>query len=206
MRRCVAFASLAVLFALTTAASAQENRPASPRGSAQTQVGGTWKGDKYEGGKWIEIDYGRPIKRQRQTLFGAGPEYGAKLSGGAPVWRAGANQTSRLHTEVPLTLGGKKLAAGDYSLFIELKENGWTLILSTQEPMKAYDPKEKKLIWGSYGYDAKQDVLRAPMKLTQAPRSVDQLTMRFLDVTEKGGTLEVAWDTQDATVDFTAGG
>jgi hypothetical protein len=52
-----------------------ERKPASPEGFAATQVGGTYvKGadeDVYQGGKWIEISYGRPIKRGRD-LWGSG--------------------------------------------------------------------------------------------------------------------------------------
>jgi hypothetical protein len=39
-------------------------------------------------GKWIEVTYGRPIKRGRTGLFGEGADYGKALKGGAPVWRA----------------------------------------------------------------------------------------------------------------------
>src|SRR5262252_8191912 len=60
---------------------------------------------KYEGGKWIDVTYYRPIKRGRNDLFGSGPDYGKKLNASAPVWRAGANVTTRLKTEVPLEIG-----------------------------------------------------------------------------------------------------
>src|SRR5579871_4082090 len=83
------------------------SRSMSPEGTAQAQVLGKWtKGSRpaftlgrenYEGGKWIEITYGRPLQRGRD-LFGSGENYGkAALDVGAPgfppppVWRAGAN-------------------------------------------------------------------------------------------------------------------
>src|SRR5512137_2209973 len=50
--------------------------PASPRGTAATQVGGKWveakPGDapRYREGKWIVVDYGRPILRDRKDIFG----------------------------------------------------------------------------------------------------------------------------------------
>ena len=100
-------------------------RAPSPTGSAAIQVG-TWKADDKPGarvttGKWIELNYGRPIKRGRSDLFGAGADYGKTLKGGAPVWRAGANSLTRLKTEASLVFGGKTLPAGAYSLFIDLK-------------------------------------------------------------------------------------
>src|ERR1043165_9553511 len=94
-------ASLAVLV-LGSFAAAQTNRPASPAGTAATQVKG----------KWIEITYGRPIKRGRD-LWGSGADYGKLVNAGAPVWRAGANVTTRLKTELPLIIGGKTVAPGE---------------------------------------------------------------------------------------------
>ena len=51
-------------------------------------------------------------------------------------------------------IGGKKLEPGSYDVFVDLKETGWTLILSTQPTQDKYDPNDKTKIWGSYGYDA----------------------------------------------------
>src|SRR5215216_3650894 len=137
---------VAGMFALATAATivrAQTpNRPMSPEGSAQVQVldtvtkperpAFTLGRENYQGGKWIEITYGRPLQRGRD-LFGSGANYGKALNDvGAPgfppppVWRAGANVTTRLKTEVPLVFGSKTVPAGEYSLFIDLKPAEWT--------------------------------------------------------------------------------
>jgi hypothetical protein len=188
------------------AALAQERKPASPRGTAATQVGGTWSTDKeprYTGGKWIEVDYGRPIKRGREALFGKGPDYAKKVLDGATLWRAGANQTTRLKTEATLEIGGKKLAPGEYSVFVDTKENGWTLVLSTQPFQQKYDNDDKKATWGSYNYDPKFDVLRAPMQMVKSPHSIDEFTIGFLDVTDKEGKLAMGWDKDIAIVHFT---
>ena len=195
------------LILVSGVALSQERRPASPRGTAATQVGGKWTAEangepRYGGGKWIEVDYGRPIKRGRDPLFGTGAEYGKKFLDGAPVWRLGANQSTRLKTEVPLEIGGKKIDAGTYSLFVDLKEGAWTLVVSKQPAQEKYDPNDKTAIWGSYGYDAKFDVARAPMKNGKLPHSIDQLTIGFLDVTDSGGKIAVGWDKEFATVDF----
>ncbi len=87
-----------------------------PPSTAATEVGGRYvkiaDAQAYQGGRWIEVDYGRPIKRGRQDLFGSGAEYGKAVYAGAPVWRAGANQATRFKTAVPLVFGGKTLPAG----------------------------------------------------------------------------------------------
>jgi hypothetical protein len=184
-------------------------RPASPAGTAATQVGGSWSApdkdgeQRYTGGKWVEITYSRPVLRGRSNIFGSGADYGKKVNGGAPVWRAGANQTTKLKTEATLEIGGKKLAPGEYDLFIELKEPAWTLIVSTQPTQEKYDPNEKTKIWGAYGYDSKFDVVRVPMTMVKTNVSHEQFTIGFVDMSDKGGKIAFAWDKTGATVPFT---
>jgi hypothetical protein len=209
MRR-LAMVVAAVLIAFGgIAALAQGQRMPSPRGTAAAEVGGKYAttpdGPVYQGGKWIEVDYGRPIKRGRENLFGAGADYGKGLYAGAPVWRAGANQTTRLQTQVPLVFDGKTLPAGGYSVFVELKDKGWTLIFSSWPAQANYDEKNTKALWGAYGYTPDKDVLRAPMTLGALPFSMDQFTIAFIDMTPAGGKLAMMWDKTVATVPFTFG-
>lgn len=187
---------------------ASPRRPSSPAGTAATQVGGKWVNPeseerRYTGGKWIEITYSRPILRGRTNIFGSGASYGKTVLAGAPVWRAGANVTTRLKTEVPLEIGGKKLAAGEYDLFVDLKESGWTLIVSTQAIQEKYDPNEKVKVWGSFNYDPKYDVLRAPMKMVAPAVSIDQFTIGFVNMTDNGGAIGMGWEKTAALVPFT---
>lgn len=185
--------------------------PASPRGLAATQVGGKWAAPKpdaeprYTDGKWITVDYGRPILRTRKNIFGNGADYGKKVYAGATIWRAGANQTTRLKTEVPLVLEGKTLAPGEYSVFADLKPDAWTMVLSQQPFQAKYDPNNKTDTWGAYNYDTKFDVMRVPMKLSKSPTSIDQFTIQFVNMTDQGGTLQMLWENLIASVDFKVG-
>ncbi len=192
--------TLALGMTLLTAATlvtAQEARPASPRGSSATQLG-----DK---GPWIEITFGRPIKRGRD-LWGSGATYGQTLMARAPVWRAGADVSTRLKSDVPLQIAGKTVAAGEYSLFIDLKSpTDWTLIVSSWSAKKAGSDQQKDALWGAYNYTPEKDVARVAMKVDKLPLSIDQLTWSFADVTTTGGRLVVMWDTVVATAPFTAG-
>jgi Protein of unknown function (DUF2911) len=211
MRLSKSFAFLVSLLLVARLTSAQERKPASPAGTAATEVGGKWstpnkEGERsLEGGRWIEISYSRPILRGRTNIFGKGADYGKLVNGGAPVWRAGANTTTRIKAEVPLVIGGKTLPAGEYSLFVDLKESGWTLIVSKQAYQQNYDANEKVATYGAYNYDPKFEVLRAPMKMVVPQVSVDQFTIAFVDVTEKGGKLAMAWEKTAAFVEFTVG-
>jgi hypothetical protein len=202
------FAIMATVFALTSFGLAQGGRSASPAGTASTEIGGHYVHGSdepvYQGGKWIEITYGRPIKRGRD-LWGTGADYGKQLYQGAPIWRAGANLTTRLKTEVPLSIIGKSVAPGEYDVFIDLKPNNWTLVLSTWPIQTRFDPSNTQALFGAFGYTPDKDVLRAPMKLETLPHSCDQLTWEFIDMSNAGGAIAIMWDKTMASVPFKVG-
>ena len=194
---------LAILAALALAATvaAQDRRPASPRGQAAVEVGGEYQERRYAGGKWIVIDYGRPILRGRTGIFGSGESYGKAVNAGAPVWRAGANKSTRLMTEAALVFGDQVLPAGEYSVFVELKEGNWTLIISTHTAKDGFrEPGEG--LWGAYNYTDDKDVVRLKMQVASLPVRYEQFTVAFTDMTEAGGTLSMLWDTTLATASF----
>jgi hypothetical protein len=215
-------AAMALAVAGVTVSGQQTQRPMSPDGSAQVQVLGKWvKGERpaftlgreqYQGGKWIEITYGRPLQRGRD-LFGSGADYGKAVNDvgtptfpAPPVWRAGANVTTRLTSEVPLVFGNTTVPAGDYSLFIDLvKPSEWTLIVSGWPAQRKFDPNDKTALWGAYGYTPAKDVARVAMKVETMPFAVDQLTWTFLDVTNDSGRIALMWGKTLASTPFKAG-
>ncbi len=177
----------------------------SPAGQSAIQVAGRWEktaegGQAYRDGKWIVVDYGRPLLRGRKEIFGAGADYGKTVNAGAPVWRAGANDTTRLTTQVPLQIGGKTIPPGVYNVFVDLKPGKWTLVLSNQPVQEKFDPNDKVRLSGATNYDPKFDVLRAPMTVRAADQSVEQLTIGFADVTERAATLTIAWEKTVAAI------
>jgi len=191
----------------------------SPDGSAQAQVLGKWtKGERpaftlgrlhYVGSKWIEITYGRPLERGRD-LFGLGADYGKAVNDvgtatfpAPPVRRAGANVTTRLKSEVALTLGDKTVPAGEYSLFIDLKSpSEWTFIVSSWPAQLKFNAQDKTALWGAYGYTADKDVVRVPMKVETLPFDVEQLTWLFLDMKNDSGRIALQWGKTMASVPF----
>jgi hypothetical protein len=201
-------ATVAAALIMTAMPGAQRGKPASPSGTAATQVGGKYDPKAaeptYEGGKWIEITYGRPIKRGRTLFSGEGEKYGKVVNPDAPVWRAGANNTTQLKTEVALSINGKTIAPGTYTMFIDLKPGKWTLIVSTWKAQATYDPKNTAEIWGAYGYTPDKDVVRAPMTMGTLPFAVDQLDWAFTDMSDAGGKLTIMWDNVVASVPFKA--
>jgi len=176
------------------APAAAQERPSSPEGAASTQIGDAW----------IDITYSRPILRGRSGIFGTGEEYGQVLNAQGPVWRAGANVTTRIKTEADLMIGGTTVPAGEYSFFIELKEGAWTAIISKQDYMETFDRDKmaEGLTWGAYGYNPEHDVVRADMITSTEAFSIDQMTILFTGVSDAGGEIVVMWDNQMGTLQF----
>jgi len=174
----------------------------SPAGGSATQVGGYYDPVRgFVNGDWIEVRYGRPLKRGRDT-FGA-DDYREHLNDGAPIWRAGANQTTRLITDVPLVFGTTTIASGEYTLFIDLGATPWEFIVSSWPAQVGYDADNREALFGAFEYTPDRDVVRLPMTVETLPRSFDQLSWQFLDMTDTGGTLALLWDTKLVSVPFT---
>jgi hypothetical protein len=136
--RTIAASALAVAL-VTVDLDGQQRRPASPEGTASTQVNG----------QWIDIVHGKPILRGRTNIFGAGADYGKTLFDGGTVWRAGANVSTRLRNEMPLEIGGKRIPPGELVIVIDLKsDKDWTFVLTAQSYAETYDPSNTKDLYG----------------------------------------------------------
>ena len=196
----IVFAALA---AVPDWAPAQERRILSPSGHSAVQVGGRFDPVQYGylGGQWIDVYYGRPLTRGRD-LFGP-PDWAEMLNDGAPVWRAGANRSTRLVTEAPLLIAGTRIEPGEYTLFIDLSDEVWTFIVSTWPAQETYDYENRDALFGAFEYTDDRDVLRAPMELETLPVAFEQLSWQFLDVSATGGRLALIWDARMASVRFT---
>ena len=199
----LAGAAGAALTVVPDSTLAQERRPLSPPGHSATQVGGTFDPVQYGylHGPWIDVYYGQPLKRGRD-LFGP-PDWADMLNDGAPVWRAGANQSTRLVTEAPLIIGGTRVEPGEYTLFIDLADDGWTFIVSTWQAQQTDDAENRDALFGAFEYTDDRDVLRTPMELETLAVAFEQLSWQFLDMSPDGGRLALMWDTRLASVRFT---
>ena len=202
--------SVAALCAAVTAVPSGQAIPEvklvpSPPGQAAMQLGGRWEktaeGPRYVDGKWVVVDYGRPLLRGRTPIFGVGADYGKMVTGDAAIWRAGANDTTRLTTQVPLQIGDKTIAPGVYNVFVDLKPTQWTLVLNTQEVQPKFDPTDKVRLSGATNYNPKFDVLRVPMTLAARADSLEQFTIAFANVTDSTAKLIMSWEKTVASVD-----
>ena len=135
-------------------------------------------------------------------MFGSGSTYGDGFLIGAPIWRIGADQSTRFMTETDLMFAGQTLPAGEYSIFADLAEDEWTLVFATWGVKQTFQEENPNALWGSYEYTPARDVLRTTMAVSTLPMSADQLIIAFTDVTQQGGNFSIWWDDQFATVPF----
>jgi hypothetical protein len=89
----------------------------------------------------VTIEYSRPGVKGR-TIWGGLVPYNA-------VWRAGANEATKITFSSDVEINGKKLKAGSYSFFTIPTKNSWTLIFN-----KVADQ------WGAFEYNDTEDALR----------------------------------------------
>ena len=124
----------------------------------------------------MRLIYSRPQKKGRE-IFGKLIEYGK-------WWRMGANEATELDIFESVTIGGKKLEKGRYTLSCIPNENSWTIIVSSQTD-----------IWGEGAnkYDQKNDIVRLDVPVEKLTEDVEVFSMGFMK-TEKGANILVAWE------------
>lgn len=124
------------------------------------------------GAKSIKVQYGSPAVKGR-TLWGDLVPYNV-------VWRTGANEATFIEIPQDISVEGKPLAAGKYSLFTIPKESGkWTVILNS----------DWNLEHGHFQYDEKNDVLRVEVTPVWEETSTERLS---IDIESPG--LVIRWD------------
>ena len=143
------------------------------------------------GGKTITINYSSPRVRGREgQLFGKDGRIGKDRT--YPVWRAGANAATALHTDATLEMDGLTVPSGDYTLFVNLADpNNWELIVNKQTGQ-----------WG-LKYEQSQDLGRVKMTMSKPPALVENLKYTLSDEGGNRGKLTLAWENHTASVTFT---
>ncbi|MBM3425527.1 MAG: DUF2911 domain-containing protein [Bacteroidetes bacterium] len=144
-----------------TSEAAPEKRP-SPLVTKEGQLAG----------KTIKVQYGSPSVKGR-TIWGDLVPYNV-------VWRTGANEASYLDLPQDITVEGKALVAGKYSIFTIPKEKGtWTVIFNS----------DWNLEHGHFQYNEKNDVLRVEVQPQWEEASQETLS---IDVESPG--LVIRWE------------
>jgi len=163
MKRILVSAAILTLFAPSAFAQLKLPR-VSPKSSVMQTVGLTD----------VTISYSRPGVKGR-TIWGDLVPYDK-------VWRTGANEATIITFSNDVTINGKALPAGTYSLHTQPGKSSWSFIFN-----------KKAEQWGSYSHDPAQDALRVDAVPTSGPL-VEWMTFSFPLVGTDSATVELAWE------------
>jgi hypothetical protein len=136
------------------------------------------------GGKSITVDYSSPRMKGRKIYGGLVP-FGE-------VWRAGANEATTFVTTADLTVGGKTVPAGSYTIFTLPTADKWTLIIS-----------KKTGEWGTAYPGEGEDLARVDMKVSKLAAPVENFTISF-EMADAGCTMHLDWESTRASVAISA--
>lgn len=152
--------------------SQQYNIPAvSPRQTVEQQFSVTK----------ISIEYCRPAVKGRK-VFGELVPFGQ-------VWRAGANEATKITFGQEVLFGGQKVKKGTYALYVVPQEKEWKIILNRGVNN-----------WGAYTYDAKEDVATTTVPVKMMNEKMERFTINFEDITDEKLNLVLEWDKTRADV------
>jgi hypothetical protein len=169
------------LLIAATALFAQQKPPASPPATESATIDG----------KVITVSYSSPrVNGRAGQLFGKDGRIGKDPT--YPVWRAGANAATALHTDA-IVLGGLPVPKGDYTLYVDISDPAnWVLIVNKQTGQ-----------WGTV-YDKTKDLGRVKMSMEKAPAPIENLKYTIADLGLGKGSLSLAWENLRGSVPILA--
>ncbi|MCE6991038.1 DUF2911 domain-containing protein [Dyadobacter sp. CY323] len=158
---------------MTTFAFAQADKASRPS-PPQTASGKV-------GGATVTINYSSPSVKGRK-IFGDLVPYDK-------VWRAGANEATIFETDKDITVGGKKLPAGKYSLYAIPGANEWSFVFNSETGQ-----------WGiKRGGDTSKDASKDVLTVTAKPAKSASLNEKLAyEVTSTGFVLR--WENTEVPV------
>ena len=177
MRKQIVFLT-SLLLTFTLLAACQDKKPSPP---AQAQC-------KFSDGKTITVDYSSPRAKGRK-IFGGLVPYGE-------IWRTGANDATTFVTDANLSVGGKDVPAGHYTIFTVPNADKWTLIINKTTKNAKGGP-----LWGVPYPGEEGDFARVDMKASKLGSPVENFTISF----EKSGSncvMNLDWETTRASIEI----
>jgi hypothetical protein len=123
----------------------------------------------------VTIEYGRPGVKGR-TIWGGLVPYNV-------VWRAGANEATKITFSTDVKIDGKKLKAGSYGFFAIPTQKTWTLIFN-----KVADQ------WGAFEYNDVEDALRVEVTPMQNNCWQEWLAYTINKTSDKKAVVMLEWE------------
>ena len=123
----------------------------------------------------VTIEYGRPGVKGR-TIWGGLVPYNA-------VWRAGANEATKITFSTDVKIDDKKLKAGSYSFFAIPGQKTWTLIFNKVANQ-----------WGAFEYNDVEDALRIEVTPMQNSCWQEWLAYTINKSSDKKAVVILEWE------------
>lgn len=159
--------------ALTTNAQVKTPAP-SPSSKLEQKVGLTD----------ITVEYSRPGIKGR-TIFGDLVPYGK-------TWRTGANQNTKVTFSDDVTIDGKTLKKGTYSLFTVPNKTSWDVMF--------YNDTNN---WGTpQKWDEAKVALKTSAKVENMPMKIESFTITIDDLKNDSAVLGMLWENAYVGVKF----
>jgi hypothetical protein len=163
---CLLIMPVFIVFSVPDTYSQQKNEKVriSPKASVSQTVGFTD----------VTISYSRPGVKGRKIWGGLVPY--------DKVWRAGANEATKITFSTDVIIEGKKLPAGSYGFFAIPGRNEWTLIFN-----KVADQ------WGAFEYNEAEDALRITVK-PEKGNFTEWLRYGFTRTSDNTAAVSLIWE------------
>ncbi|MDF1837992.1 MAG: DUF2911 domain-containing protein [Planctomycetota bacterium] len=159
---------LFTLLVLSSAAVAQIN-------SVPLSISPLTKIEQSVGISKFTIQYSSPGVKNRK-VFGDLEPFGR-------IWRTGANASTKVTSTHDFTFGDVRVEAGTYALYSIPDKKAWTLILSRDTAL-----------WGTAGYDPKNDAARVQVQPIKLKDSHESLTIALQRFQADRAELYIQWD------------
>lgn len=127
----------------------------------------------------IQVNYCRPAVKERE-IFGGLVPFGK-------IWRTGANEATLISFSKDVTVAGKAVPAGKYTLWTIPNERNWTIIINKETGQ-----------WGT-NYDEAEDLLRVDVAAETTAEKVELFTITTTN-SDTGASLTLAWDKTKVSV------
>ena len=166
--------ALILFFSVSSVSFAQLQSPAPSPAASISQVVGFTK---------ISIDYSSPAVKGRK-VFGELEKYGV-------TWRAGANGPTIIEFSTGVSIEGKNLAAGKYSLFITPQASGdWTIHLNRKANAVFAYMNDGKIDEEAM---AKDDAVAIKVSPMEAPETFERLAYFISAEDNKVASVTFMW-------------
>jgi tetratricopeptide (TPR) repeat protein len=125
----------------------------------------------------FEIHYGRPAARGRK-IFGELVPYGQ-------VWRTGGGANTKIQFDKSVTIGGKSVPAGTYTVVTIPNPTQWTILLNSNT-QKIFGAQQD-------GYDLETEVARFDVPVKKTERFYESFTIE-MDMVNNDAELYISWE------------